>query len=694
MNLFDKNMKYVGLIDRPQLDKFVADNKIIEILNLNEKKEKNVINEYLKAVIAPDFKDNFKYQIKYALFKDEKNIENCIIFLDTELMNDYLKNLETLRNNLLYDDYSIPVSYLSEKSYKSSKSNKIKYNYNIELSSNVTQNTDIQIESFISDEMKGKIIDNISDNFKKKIQKTLIENFMKESKAIKDEIEYRINFIIDNPKIINDLGREHLDDILKKLLKDYPIPKQELEKNGQKRQLKEIKGFDENYLNDNIEKYDLSNEDKLFLLNLLINTDKKKENIINKLELCYNILLFNLLIEKNEYDKIKELIYCALNINDYSNKEISKFYLIKLFDDKNIIKNLYFNLKNRNTQELDNYNIEYDTFESLENDIDNILKIFAPFCIPFKKVKYLLEEYISSINNKSEKVSDYLEGFNLEEEIKNIILRENENIVPLRNLYYILLKNNYTFIEFDFICLVKENEILKFNNTLFDRVSSLYNINFLDKLGDINGLSLIFFEIKTTQHSNKGVAKHLIEKVDFLYPLFKKCLLQDYKTDIEKCNIYFIHVFDSKFNSNSFVSTKISDLRLNLKNLNQNKGKQCKLIFSHVETNVGQYSIRMLTKDINNLKGELDNLKNELANKKEKENKNDHMAKYELEILNLKNELQNQKENENAHVLKLNQQMEEQEKRHQKEISQLKEQIKNLMNTQNLSGEPKNLENK
>ena len=696
LNILDKTMKNIGFIGRPELNEFIFENNIIDILKF---KQKTVINEYLKAIIAPDYSDYFIDIIKYASFQDEDNNKYCIIFLDSKLMYNYSKNLDILRKNFLYDEYFIPVSGSSEKLYIYSKIKKIKYNYNIELSSNLSQNTDIQIESFFSDTMIKKISDYIIDNFGKKIQEILIKNMKKDSKVIKSTIENRINFIINNPKAINDFENQYLIEKMKEILESYTIPKVELEKNSGGRHLKEIREFDEKYLYDNFQEHDLSKDDILFLLNLLINTDNKKENIINQLELCYNILLFNLLIEKKEYDKIKELIYYSLNIKDFSNKTISQLFLIKLFDDKDIIKNLYFNLNNRNIKEFDKYNKEYDSLKSLENDIDNILKIFAPFCIPFKKVKYLSEEYISSIGNKSEKISAYLEGFNLEEEIKNIILRENENIVPLRNLYYILLKNNITFIEFDLICLVKDNEILKFHDTLFDRVSSLYNINFLGKLEDILGLSLIFFEIKISQHSNQGDAKHLIEKVDFLYPLFKKFLLQYYNTDIEKCKIYFIHIFDTKFNSNFFVSTKISDLRLKLKYLNKNKGNQCKLIFSYVEKNVGQYNIRKLTKDIKNLKGEILNLKDEISKRKEK--KNDRMEKFELEILNLKNELSKRKEKKNDHtekfeleILNLKKELDDQEKRHQTEINQLKEQIKKLMKSQNLSGKPKNLENK
>jgi len=657
LNIFDKTLKNIRFIESLELNEFIIENNIIDILKT---KQKNRSNEYLKAIIDPDYLDYSKDKIKYVSFQDEKNSKFYIIFLDSKLMYNYTKNLDILRNNLLYDDKFIPVTYISEKSTTYSKTNKITYNYNIELNSNSSKNTDIQIESFFPDTIIQNISENICKNYNKKIPEILIKQLEKDSENIKDTFERRINYIIDNPQEIKDTHKNQLQGKLKELLDSYQITKEELEKNNQKRQLKETRELDIKYLIANFKEHDLSKDDILFLLDLLINTDNKKENIINQLELCYNILLFNLLIEKKEYDKIKELIYYTLNINDFSNKKIAFFFLIKLFDDKNIIKNLYFNLSNKNINELVKYNIEYDSFKSLENSIDNILKVFAPFCIPFKKVKYLLEDYINSMNNKSEKVSDYLEGFNLEEEIKNIILRENENIVPLKNLYYILLNSNVTFIEFDLICLVKDNETLKFNKTLFDRVSRIYNCNFLDKIDDIPGLSLIFFEIKTTQHSNQTVAKHLIQKVDFLYPLFKQCLLKYHNIDIEKCKLYFIHIFDYKFNSNSFVSTKISDLKLKLKYLNKSQNNQSKLIFSHVETNVGQYNIRMLTKDINNLKEDISNLKNQLKRQE---------GNHQTEILNLTDKINNQ----------------------QQEISQLQEQIKELMNLKNLSEKPENL---
>ena len=102
----------------------------------------------------------------YASLKFEKKDANFIIFLNTELMDTYTKNLENLKKNLLINKYSIPVSYISEQSNISSKSqkskekdgtyNKIKYNYDIELSDS-SQKANIQIESFISEEKKKSI---------------------------------------------------------------------------------------------------------------------------------------------------------------------------------------------------------------------------------------------------------------------------------------------------------------------------------------------------------------------------------------------------------------------------------------------------------------------------------------------------------------------------------------------------------
>jgi hypothetical protein len=197
LNILDKTMKNIGFIGRPELNEFIFENNIIDILKF---KQKTVINEYLKAIIAPDYSDYFIDIIKYASFQDEDNNKYCIIFLDSKLMYNYSKNLDILRKNFLYDEYFIPVSGSSEKLYIYSKIKKIKYNYNIELSSNLSQNTDIQIESFFSDTMIKKISDYIIDNFDKKIQEILIKNMKKDSKVIKGTIENRINFIIDNPK--------------------------------------------------------------------------------------------------------------------------------------------------------------------------------------------------------------------------------------------------------------------------------------------------------------------------------------------------------------------------------------------------------------------------------------------------------------------------------------------------------------
>lgn len=252
------------------------------------------------------------------------------------------------------------------------------------------------------------------------------------------------------------------------------------------------------------------------------------------MKLYYNILLFNLIIEQDDYEQIKELMINSIKNKVFTNKNISDFYFIKVFDNKNIIKMLYFKSNNQGIKEFNN-NIKIDLIKTLENEIDKILEIYAPFFIPYKKIEYLLKESINSLNKKTEKVFNYLDGYCLEDEIKNIISMENEQIIQLPNLYYIFLNDDITFIEFDLICLIKENKTLNFNKSIFDRVSYMRNLKLFDIIDNIKGLSLIFFDIKSSQHFIGVNVKHLIEKLNFLYPLFRQYLEEKYT--IEK--IYY-----------------------------------------------------------------------------------------------------------------------------------------------------------
>ena len=242
-----------------------------------------------------------------------------------------------------------------------------------------------------------------------------------------------------------------------------------------------------------------------------------------------------------------------------------------------------------------------------------IIKIIAPLCIPYKKIEYLLLEFIYSNNKKSENISDYLNGFCLENEIKNIIKVENPKIENLPNLYYFLGKD-INFSEFDLICLIKENEILTFNKSAFDRVANLHNLIFLDNIKDIEGLALAFFEIKSSQYkSNESIIEGLLKKVNFLYPFLQKYLDSQYKIKIEKCTFYFVNIFESKFNQNKFGMPNIKQL------LSRNKDikitNESKIIFIHAETNIGQFNLIKLNNKVENLEQEMNIQK--LAHKKE-----------------------------------------------------------------------------
>ena len=642
MNIFDKSIKSVEFVERSIINNFISKNNICALIKA---KPSNQIYDYLSTIIDVDY-INSKDEINYSSFKIENNDRNYIIFLNTELMEAYTKNLEILKKNLLINKYSIPVSYISEQSNISSKSkkskekdgnyNRIKYNYKIDLSDS-SQKTNIQIESFISDEKKKLIEKKIIENFNEDYKTIIINNIIDDSKKIKLAMENRINNLnknhlssqtkenaelneiqINDHKKEKEIGKNQTSDEKTKeieiIIKNETISQSKNESNN----AKEIIEFDEDYLSDNFVELNLNDEEILFLLNLFFNTDTKNENLINIFELCYNILIFNLIIEKDKYNKVRDLVNNSIKNYDFSKYKISDFYLLKVLDDKSDIKNIYFNMNKIDIKELNKYNEKIDSIQGLKAGLDKILNTFSPFCLLYKKVEYLLEDYFNSFNKKSEKVSDYLDGYCLEEEIKNIITMENESIIQLPNIYYIFLNLDINFIEFDLICLVKQNEKLNFNKSIFDRVSYVHNLKILDHIDDIEGLSLVFFEIKNSQQSTKGIAKHLIEKVNFLYPLLKEYLKIKYNTKIEACEIYFVYVFDSKFNPNTFATPNINEIKSNIKNLNITN--KCKLIYIHGETNVGQYNNKKLKKEINEHKNKINELNVETQAQKNKIN--------------------------------------------------------------------------
>ena len=142
LDTLDDATKNEQFIDKTLIDQYF---KVTDNANCLKEKKNNPIYVYLKSISPPDFSDDDD-KIKYASFnlesKEQKDI-NYIIFLNSILMDNYIRNLEILKENLLNDSYSIPVSSKSNTSKKSQISddkfkilNKIKYNYNIENSSN------------------------------------------------------------------------------------------------------------------------------------------------------------------------------------------------------------------------------------------------------------------------------------------------------------------------------------------------------------------------------------------------------------------------------------------------------------------------------------------------------------------------------------------------------------------------------
>ena len=292
-----------------------------------------------------------------------------------------------------------------------------------------------------------------------------------------------------------------------------------------------IKEFDKKLLIEKISDTKLKNDDIKFLLELFFNTNKIGQETINYFELCYNIILFNLIIENDKYNKIKDVMDNSVQKYNIAEIKIYDLYFLKVFDDKNIIENIYFNENKKLIQNIKNNKIKIDSIQCLTNNLDDILDKFGPFSISYKIIEFLLEEFFKNANKKSEDVSNYLDGFSLEYYIKNIITMDNNKIIRLPNLYYII-NTDLNFVEFDLICLVKNNEKLVLNKGIFDRVSNINNLKLLDNVENINELSLIFFEIKNSQRTPGKIIENLIEKANFLYPLFEKYLFDKYKIQI------------------------------------------------------------------------------------------------------------------------------------------------------------------
>ncbi len=598
---FNHEIEDVKIVDRSFINEYFQqkDNDICL-----KSKPKNPIYNYLNSISPSDCSEE---NIVYASFRVKEDVKehekddnkekekknNYFIIVDTELVKDYNKNLDDLKRNLLIDNYSIPVSFKTTSSTKSNKLpeqivvNKIKYDYNINLSDS-SKNTKIQIESFIPFETKEKIKNEIMQKYPFIINKTILQSFNRDIKDKKNSIVSIIKQINEE----NEKNPEYnQDDYISQITLDFD-------------------NYSINFKEDNSS--NLSKDCCLTLFNLLINTDKKSEYIIDRLELCYNIYIFNKILN-NKYKEIHPIIKDRVTKNAViSQNKISNFYFIKFIENEEHINKLYFKSKNADDSILSTYNDNINSIQSLENNIDNIINLFGPYCIAFKKIEYILSEYIESLNNKSEKVSDYLDGLCFEDEVKNIIHIENPKIINIPNIYYILEYKEINFCEFDFVCLLQDNEILNLNKTTFDRVVNLHNLKFLENDINIQGLALIFFEIKSKEHSSENIIKRLIIKVNFIYPLMKLYLYQKYNINIDECVLYFCQVFDSKFNPKSFVIPNINKILSSISNIKIKIQNECKVLFIHGDTNIGQINIIKLNDEVNKLNKKINVLTNAL----------------------------------------------------------------------------------
>ena len=213
-----ENIKNVQLIQKQIDNDFIVQNNIQSLI---DNKKPNIIYQYLEEIIKYNYPIDALDKIYLASFsydkKDEKdniNIKNetdknYIIFLNSELMEEYIKNFEFLKKNLLLDNYSIPTSQTNNISINIKKEyeqnyNKLKYNYVINLS-NSSNNTNVKIDSFISDDKKQQIIEQIINNFNFDHGEEMFEKVIKNDfRKTKSTILSRINDLIKGKQIKDD----------------------------------------------------------------------------------------------------------------------------------------------------------------------------------------------------------------------------------------------------------------------------------------------------------------------------------------------------------------------------------------------------------------------------------------------------------------------------------------------------------
>ena len=149
-------------------------------------------------------------------------------------------------------------------------------------------------------------------------------------------------------------------------------------------------------------------------------------------------------------------------------------------------------------------------------------------------------------------------------------------------------------------------------------------------------------------------------------------MFDKYKIQINDYKLYFVYIFDSKFNAYQFGIPKISDIKkkVNLNNIKNNKN-DIKIIYIHAETNVGQYNAQGLKNEINNLNKAI-----EAQEKKYQENLNNQEKKHQ-ENLNKAMEDQAKKFQEmlDEKMMELQKQIQE-EKKSREELNKKYEEMK------------------
>jgi len=541
--------------------------------------EKN-ISELIDKKSLYDFSNEFKNPLN-KLFNEVKNFS-------TNLFDNLLILIDNAHSN-----YSLILSDIKLDKLEQFKMIReiTKYEYINFINSVINSLDEFSKNVLIYINKLEILVQNITD-IKLDLLYDIIDNIEESKKIFKNFISLLFNSVIKGVKIFKYNLDNHIEEILDELsyitefissgLKNNEILKTILDEETKNRTIYKLKDFKniihiitsiltEQILND-YEKELINKE----LQNIRLTSEKKKEDLLVKIESNSNILIRNI---KNKIELIEKYELYSSNIDKINeiNDEVEHIYY-ESFVNK-IIKNIS--------------NIESNIFEE-SSEIIKSKKILFNFT---KNIK-------NEINNEINEVNKYVENY--------VNKYKEENIYNLNmNLYYIIksfsdesmnnLIQNYLYLIRDTIDIhlrniIYNNYILEaeYANEVIKEVKYLRNILFLLITKRITITQGVIEKMEQFKNKNANLislilGKDLREIIIKNFNLLKEEILSFVNKKLLSINQYYLNEGDYSYYFN-FISKGINEIKNKIDNINNYFNDE------NFEMNIETYYLEKLSK--------------------------------------------------------------------------------------------------